>query len=206
MIIVTIMQLHEAAWAARNLFFFFFYFLDFLLVPWWGKKRWNDTRIQLTPLHSRLPVSRNARTCLQQSDNPAGAPLHSARQGLCVIMSSSLYKIQPITHHLPDGSNGQEVYWFKKIFWGFFLFLILSLFPLSAPCRLQNAPNRLEFFFFLPHLVPHRPPAVPLLGFFCPLRCSGHSFLTPGTAGLATLNCVQIPSCKIGRRSCSQSQ
>lgn len=99
----------------------FFFLLSFGFIL---KNKWRtDTRIQLT-LHCCLPVSRNIRTCLQRQDNPAGAPLHSPCQGLCVIMSSSLYIIQPITHHLPDDSNGKKIDW-KRFF---FFFLLDSIF------------------------------------------------------------------------------
>lgn len=100
-------------------------FFCFPLVLFWKNKWGTDTWIQLT-LHCCLPVSRNITTCLQRQDNPAGAPLHSPCQGLCVIMSSSLYIIQPITHHLPDDSNGEKKYWLKKIFFYFIYFFFLD--------------------------------------------------------------------------------
>lgn len=117
-----------------SFFSFFFFLLSFGFIL---KNKWRtDTRIQLT-LHCCLPVSRNIRTCLQRQDNPAGAPLHSPCQGLCVIMSSSLYIIQPITHHLPDDSNGKKIDW-KRFFFFFFTRLDFSGHNLSDPCRFHE--------------------------------------------------------------------
>lgn len=60
---------------------------------------------------------------------------HSTRpvRVLCVIMSSSLYIIQPMTHHLPDDSNEKNDWFIKIVFFFSCSWLIILQRPLQVP-------------------------------------------------------------------------